>query len=178
MNKLFIYAIILILFLSFIPAFEIGVSPAKLIFEGKQSVEICRNFSVFNDKGGIFNGELKWSREKTKDISKYILSSKESNVNVKFPIKIINGKYEICLSSENEREYYGILSYKLENSSYAIGIWIEVKIKKNEYSILSLTGKIVEGNSLTKLFIFTPLLLVIVLLLLLSKLKKKNRELV
>jgi hypothetical protein len=177
-NKLFIYTIILILFISFISPFEIGVSPAKLIFEGKQNTEICRNFSVFNDEGRTFNGEIKWSREKIKDISKYILSSKEANINIKFPEKVKSGKYEICLSSEKEGEKYGVLSYKLENSSYAIGIWVEVKITKNDYSVFSLTGKIVEENSLTKIFIFTPLLLIIVLLLLLLKLKKKNRELV
>jgi hypothetical protein len=177
MNKIFIYLILLIFLISFVSSVSFGVSPAKLVFNEKQNEEICNNFSVFMNEGRTFSGEIKWSNKKSREISDYTLSSKEAGLKILFPAKIEEGQYRICISAENEGEKYGILSYKLENSSYAVGIWIEVNVTKNKFNpILLLTGKTTEGNSQENIFVFTPLLLLIILILLLIKLKKINRE--
>jgi hypothetical protein len=179
MNKIFIYLILLIFLISFVSSVSFGVSPTKLVFNEKQNEEICKNFSVFMDEGRTFNGEIKWSNKKSREISDYTLSSQDVGLKILFPMQIKKGQYRICISAENEGEKYGILSYKLENSSYAVGIWIEVNVTKNSFNpIFLLTGKTVEGNSAENFFIFTPLLLLIILIILLLNLKRKNRELV
>jgi hypothetical protein len=175
MDKLISYLIILILFFSFVSSSILGVSPDKLVFNENQNEKICMNFSLLGDSGSIFYGAIKWSEEKSRDISKYTLSSEQVNVYPDFPKQIPAGRYQICISSEDSKNKYGILSYKLENSSYAIGIWVEVNATKNNFNpILSLTGNAVKENSFGKLFIFSPLLFLIVLVFLLIRLKKKT----
>ncbi len=66
--------------------------------------------------------------------------------------------------------------YKLENSSYGIGTWIELKIRKDSsiQDILSLTTNAINnGDYLKKGLIFTPILLILILIFLLIKLKTK-----
>jgi hypothetical protein len=177
MNKLFSSFFIIIILLPLVFSSSLGISPTTIKFYEKQNEVLCQNFSIFGNEENILNGEIKWSRENSKDISKYILSSKDLGINVNFPLEVKNGEYQICISSEREGKTYGILTYQLENSSYAIGTWIELEVVKNNFqNVLSLNGGVIKEQSLSKTFLFTPLLFIIILTFLLLKLKKKKNQ--
>lgn len=165
-----------ILLLSFCSALTLGISPEKIKLSGEINKEICGNFSIIGNENSLFLGEVRWSMENSKDINRYVVSSQEIKINAFFPKEASSGKYQICLSSEKAEEYYGILMYKLKDSSYGIGTWIELNIKqeKSVQNILLVTGKIIHSNNLEKIFLFTPFLFLVVLILLLIKLKNKK----
>jgi hypothetical protein len=177
MDKLISYLIILILLFPSISSSTLGVSPDKLVFSGKTNEKICQDFSLFGNIGSIFHGEIKWSEIKSTDISNYVFSSEEKKVSSDFPKTTQAGSYQICVSSSEPKRIYGIFSYKLENSSYAIGMWIEVNITKGSLiSPLPVTGKAVNDNSFKNIFLISPLLFLLILIFLLVKLKKKIKS--
>jgi hypothetical protein len=175
MNKLFSTFFIIVLLIPFIFSSSLGISPTTIKFYEKQNEVICKNFSILGNEENILNGEIEWSRENNKDVSKYILSSNDLEINIDFPIKVKKGEYQICIYSEREGKTYGILTYKLENSSYAIGTWIELEVAKNNLqNVLPLTGDSIKNLDYKKIFFLTPLLFIIILVFLLLKLKRNN----
>jgi hypothetical protein len=162
--------------ISFCSAVDFGISPGIIKFSEKQNEINCQNFTIIGGDKDIFNGDVKWSNENSKDISDYNLFSKELNINVTLPSGIKAGQYQVCISSEKSGNYYGALMYKLNNSSYGIGTWIELKVEGNNpiQNILSLTGSTIKEMSYQKAFLFTPILFFIILFFLLVKLKRKN----
>jgi hypothetical protein len=177
MNKLIpISFIVLIISLSFCSALDFGISPGIIKLSEKPNEIVCKNFTIIGGNEDIFNGNIKWSNTNSKDISDYKISSKELNINSTIPSEIKAGKYQICISSEKAGSYYGALMYKINNSSYGIGTWIELKVEGNNpiQNIISLTGSTIKGIDTKKAFLFTPILLLVVLIFLLRKLKRRN----
>jgi len=178
MNRIIlIFLLSLFISLSFCSALDFGISPGIIKLSEKQNEIQCQNFTIIGGNEDIFNGDIKWSNENSKDISDYKLSPKELNINSTIPSGIKAGKYQICISSEKAGNYYGALMYKINNSSYGIGTWIELKVEGNNplQNILSLTGNTIKEISYQKIFLFTPILLLAVLIFLLRKLKRKTK---
>jgi len=177
MNKIFpIFILFLLISLSFCSALDFGISPGIIKISEKQNEISCKNFTILGGEEDIFKGDTKWSNVNSKDISDYKLSSKELSINATIPSGIKSGQYQICISSEKAGNYYGALTYKLNNSSYGIGTWIELKVEGNNsiQNILSLTGSTIKEIPYQKIFLFTPILFLIILILLLKKLKRMN----
>ncbi len=173
MKKIFFFAFILIIFfLHFFSALTLGISPGTIKISEKTNEIVCRNFTLLGDDYRIFNGEIKWSNENSKNLIDYKISSDSLGIYPQIPSEIKSGTYPICISSKNSGNYYGALMYKLNNSSYGIGAWIELNVNGEKF--LSLTGKTTDEISYGKIFYFLPLLLIVILIFLLRKLKKKT----
>jgi len=138
----------------------------------------CGNFTIIGERNDIFNGDIKWSRENSRNINDYIITSEKLKINAELPLEIKAGTYQICISAESGGNYYGALMYKLNNSSYGIGTWIELNVEGENLigDIVSLTGNAIKETDFKKIFLFTPILLVIILILLLRKLKRNKTE--
>jgi hypothetical protein len=175
-KKLFSFFVLTIFLVSFFSAVDFGISPGIIKFSEKQNEMNCKNFTIIGGSENIFNGNVKWSNKNSKDISDYKLSSEELSINTTIPSGIKAGQYQICISSGRAGNYYGALMYKLDNSSYGIGNWIELKVEGNNpiQNIISLTGRTIKEINYQKAFLFTPILLLVVLFFLLKKLKRKN----
>lgn len=176
-NKIyFIFLLSIFISLSFCSALNFGISPGIIKFSEKQNEVSCQNFTIIGENANVFNGNIKWNDKDSKDISDYTLSSEKLNINATIPSEIKSGKYQICISSEKAGNYYGALMYKLNNSSYGIGTWIELKVEGDNpiQNILSLTGDTIKEIPYQKAFLFTPILFLIILIFLLVKLKRKN----
>jgi len=178
-KKILSFSILTILLISFLSASSVGISPTTIKFSQKPNEIICKNFSIFDEGNSLFLGELKWSRENSKNINQYTLSSDELKIESTFQDKIKAGKYQICVSAKNSGNYFGTLTYKIENSSYAIGAWIQLNITNNNHfsKILSITGSSIKELDYKKIFFLTPILFFAILVFLLFKLKKNKTEL-
>lgn len=164
--------------MSFCSAVDFGISPGTIKLSEKQNEIICGNFTLIGDSENIFEGNVKWSKENTRNINSYTIPSEKLKIDATIPSGIKPGIYQICVSSQNGGNYYGALTYKLNNSSYGIGTWIELKVEGGNSvgELLSLTGNAIKEIDLQKIFLFTPILLLIILILLLRKLKRNKTE--
>jgi len=177
MNKI-ICLFFSIILLSFLSASTLGISPAEIKISEKQNQIVCENFTIFAEGNSQFSGELKWSKEDSKNLNEYTLSSEELNINASFPKEIRAGKYQICISAKNKKNYFGALIYKMKNSSYAIGTWVKLNISRDNsvQEIFSITGNAIKEFNYQKIFFFTPILFLIILIFLLYKSKKNRTE--
>jgi hypothetical protein len=167
----------IILLASFCYALNFGISPEKIEFDGKINEFICRNFSLFEESNqAVFEGSIKWNADYSREIFDYSVLSPMLKINYSFPEIIGSGEYEICLKAEKAGVYYGTLMYKLRDSSYGIGTWIELHASNTAPQGISfLSGKAVQENNFMKSgLISVSLILTITLLILIIKLKKKN----
>jgi hypothetical protein len=173
-SAFFLLAVLSVLSIS---ASTIGISPPLIKISGTENQIACENFTLFGEENSLFTGEIKWSEENSKNINQYILPSERLKINANFPGKVGKGKYQICLSAKNSGDYFGALTYKMINSSYAIGTWIQLSVKKDNsiQEVLSITGDTIKKIDYKKIFLFTPILFVSILILLLLKLKRKAR---
>ena len=176
-NKFPIFLFLIIISISFCSAVDIGISPGTIKLFEKQNEVVCANFTIIGGNENFFNGNIKWSNENSRKINDYATSSEKLKINATIPSGIKSGKYQICVSSSKGGDYYGALMYRLNNSSYGIGAWIELKVEGGDsiQNILSLTGESVKEIKIQKIFLFSPILLLIILFLLLKKLKSKNK---
>lgn len=178
MNSVSVF-ILLIFLLPFCSAVTLGISPEKIDFSADENQKICCNFSVIGNNGGIFLGEIKWSKIDSGNIYDYNLSSESLGINASFPQEAAPGKYQLCLISKQSGNYYGILRYKLENSSYGVGTWIELHVSNNNFvkNLLSVTGNAIGGSlSVAGIWASSVVLLLAFLILLIIRTKKFKRE--
>lgn len=136
--KLFIQTFCTIfIILSNTSAFEFGVSPSELNFDGKENQKICKSVSVFSSLNKInISLEDKWAENENanKNINLYSISNEELNLELEYEKNfILNRKKEIdvCLTSKNAGNLKGILIFEALNKSLSIGIWINVNVSKN-----------------------------------------------
>ncbi len=177
--KLFLFLIVLIISVSFSSAISIGISPEKLEFYGQRNELICRDFSIFGDNSSLFEGQIKWSRIDSKILSDYKFDSSSLKINTSFPTLINPGKYKICLSSKNSGNYYGVLMYKLQNSSYGIGTWVDLQITGNSLieKINLISGETIQNIGSIKIGLISfSGILALILIILFIKLKRKKIE--
>ncbi len=176
-NKISIFLFLIIISISFCSAVDVGISPGAIKLSEKQNEMLCANFTIIGENENIFNGNIKWSNENSRKINDYIIPSEKLKINAAIPSGIKAGPHQICISSSRGGDYYGALMYKLNNSSYGIGTWIELKVEGGDsiQNVLSLTGESVKGTEIQKVFLFSPILFLIILFILLKKLKSKNK---
>jgi len=173
-----IFILFLYISISFCSAVDFGISPGTIKLSEKPNEITCGNFTLIGEGNDIFNGDIKWSKENSRNINDYIITSEKLKINSEIPSKIKAGTYQICISAERGGNYYGALMYKLNNSSYGIGTWIELKVEGENsiQNILSLTGNAIKKTDLKKNIFIHPVLLIIILILLLRKLKRNKTE--
>ncbi|VVB83411.1 Uncharacterised protein [uncultured archaeon] len=173
-SKIFSFFILIIFLISFCSAVDFGISPGTIKISEKINEVVCKNFTLIGEGNNIFNGEIKWSNENSRNILDYKISSDKLKINIEIPSGIKAGTYQICISAEKGGDYYGALMYKLNNSSYGIGTWIELNAESGNF--FSMTGSAINNFDYGKIFLFSPILLLIILFLLLRKLKRKKTE--
>ena len=178
MNKIFFLIFILIIFsFSFLSAYTFGISPGTIKLSEKINEVACKNFTLLGDNASFFNGEIKWSHENSRNILDYTITSDKLKINSQLPLEIKPGTYSICISSETAGNYYGALKYKLDNSSYGVGTWIELDVGEEHLSpnVLSATGDAIQQLNIQKVFLFSPIIFLVILFLLMKKIKGKDK---
>jgi len=179
MKTALIPAAFLILMIPCICSVNLGISPEKLEFSGSQNEIICNNFSITGDAPVLFEGYVRWSKSESKNLLDYNLISSDLKINVTIPELINPGEYQLCISSKNSGAYYGALLYKMQDSSYGIGTWVELKIRGNsaDSKISFISGRIVQkinqkqAGTILMPFLTAALLFFLILIL---KIKKKK----
>lgn len=175
MSKLFLIAVCVISLISFCSAISLGISPEKIELSGKIDEVVCGNFSIFGDNPDSFEGNVLWSMIDSRALSDY--NSNYESINSTFPALANPGEHQFCASSKISGNYYGVLMYRLRNSSYGIGTWIELEITNNSpnQKISLLSGRAIQDIGSIKVgFIFFSIVLSIILTILLIKLRKKS----
>ncbi len=179
------FSIEVLMLLSLTSAFEFGISPAELTFEGLEGEEICKGVKIFSSLNQIDIDLMdKWTLEKySKEISKYGLGSNDLNLKLNYPDKISLGNkrdLKICLNSEDAGNFKGVLIFQALDKNLNIGLWLNANIsKKSEAS--KITGfSINESGTLGSVNIFMPLTILNLFLLLglffIYKRKKINMQ--
>ncbi|MEX0920849.1 MAG: hypothetical protein WDZ62_01140 [Candidatus Pacearchaeota archaeon] len=163
--------LIFIFHLGFSHALDFGISPEEIILSGNVGEKVCKEFSLIG-QDLIFNGKVKWSYEKTKNIKDYVLSGKEFEINVDFPNITNSGKKEICIEGKNPGKYNGALFYKIEETNYGIGTWINLKLEDSNPKISEIFSKRktieiskIEESQIKTLFISQIMLFISLILL-------------
>ncbi|GIU68464.1 MAG: hypothetical protein KatS3mg093_350 [Candidatus Parcubacteria bacterium] len=175
---LFLFVFI-ILKINFLNSIEIGISPEEISLYSYVGEKVCSNFSLIGEFN--FLGEIKWSKEKSKELKDYVLSSEELGIKTYFPKEIKKGNYEVCFVGNKKGSYYGVILYKAEGTNYGVGTWIELNLKDNE-SILSSTGFVIKEiknlENINKILILNLFLNFLVLFFLIYLSNKKRKKLV
>ena len=102
---------------SYVSAFEFGVSPSELNFQGKEGEKICKNVKIFSSIDGINIAiEDKWTTQKdsSKNLNEYLMDSNELKINM---------NYERDFLLNNEREI------KKFNHKHVIHEFVELFLK-------------------------------------------------
>ena len=187
----FLFLIFLVVFISFSSAFELGISPPVLVFEGNVRERVCRNISIFSDRTGIsLLISDKWTNKKdlTRDIEFYNIDSSNLWIELNYNNKIIvDRKYEreVCLIAENNGLYQGLLTFDVRDRSLGLGSWILANITGEDIRNKSLTNSItgfitgdsvfvIDKNGLLFLLFFLMSVLLASLVILIKNLNTKR----
>ena len=171
----------LILLLNLVSATEIGISPSKLEFSGKNGEVICRNFELITKDKEYLRGEDRWSSEDSRKLEDYNLRADELGIEIDYTNSIeFKGRQiiEVCLQTLDSGVYYGALIYKTDSAG--VGTWLKVNISRefieNGVSRTSMTGMSVfeEGSSLAVFSVLEIIFLVIIFLVLIYILKSNK----
>ena len=181
LKKDFLFVLILFILVNFTSSLEFGLSPTLIKISGDVEEKLCKDFSFFGDRPAL-NGEIKWSKEKSSNLNDYKFFSGESGIESSFPKEISNGKDEICFIGKRPGKYFGVLFYRVENTSYGVGTWIELELiesKKNKFPLISLTGFSIKNldtsmlirNQIFFFILLTNIVLIFIFFILLRKKK-------
>src|SRR3989344_815500 len=169
-----LYLMTIFLLNSHVSAFEFGISPSELNFNGKAGEEICSKVNIFSSLDEInLVIEDKWSTKENpnKEINNYITNSSDLRITLNYERNfILNQEKEIniCLKSKDSGNFKGILIFQALDGSLNIGIWLNVNIS-NPSKINRLTGfSISDFNSSidNSIKVFLPLTILNLFLLL------------
>lgn len=148
---------------SYVSAFEFGVSPSELNFQGKEGEEICKNVKIFSSLDGINIAiEDKWTTQKdsSKNLNEYLIDSNELKINMDYERDfLLNNEREIkiCLKSKEAGEFKGVLLFQALDNSLNIGIWLNADISKTNQASKITGFSIKDLDSLNSMNVFLPL---------------------
>ncbi len=187
---LLIGALVFLFFMKGAIAFEFGVAPANLSFEGNVGEMLCKNIYIESSEKSLFvTLEDKWSHNTSRDIDDYVINKEVSPIGLSYEGSFyVDKRYSlpICASLQNAGAYYGVLILESNDKKAALGVWINVFVndteevsekEQEEGSIL--TGAAVGAGRRTGvliLLIFMNVVLVVVLLVLLHLSNKKIKK--
>ena len=171
---------------SYVSAFEFGVSPSELNFQGKEGEEICKNVKIFSSLDGINIAiEDKWTTQKdsSKNLNEYLMDSNELKINMNYERDfLLNNEREIkiCLKSEIDGKFKVILFFQALDNSLNIGIWLNADISKTNQASKITGFSIKDLDGFNPINIFLPLtsfnLFLLLALLFVHYKRKKNRQ--
>jgi hypothetical protein len=169
---------ITILFLLSVSAINFGISPKHIEIMTYPESESCANFTLTGDRLVVFTGEVLWSNYKTKNINDYTFSSEEVGIRAVYPKIATPGTWKICCSSKAGGKHFGALLYRVYETNYGIGTWVDLEIEKSTSGRPSLiTTFAIEELPTVKhtLFGLGFLLLILLLILLMILVHYKNQ---
>lgn len=197
MKKSFITLFVLLIFVNFSYAIELGISPPKIEFRGETNEKICNSVTLYvKDFKGYLVGEDRWKEgENSRDVNQYNLKSDDMNIKMDYNDKIeikktdTKKKINICITAEDEGVYYGVLLFNAENSFAGVGGWVVLNIKEgkeivNEFnekseiedkpsSLESVTGSVTgvynNKQSTITLFLLVLVTIIVVIWLIMKK---------
>lgn len=186
-KSIFLFCLITIfLSSSYVSAFEFGVSPSELNFQGRVEEKICNKVDIFSSLNEINMAiEDKWSiKDNTnKEINNYLTNSSDLRITIDYERNFILNKEKeisICLKSKDSGIFKGILFFQALGGSLNIGVWLNVNIS-NTNKVNKLTGfSISDFNSYIdnpiKMFVPLTILNLFLLLALLFMYSRKKRS--
>jgi len=134
MKKRIYFILLLIFFVYFGEAYELGVSPQGIEFYGDTGEDICEKAAIFsrNYAGDVSVGD-RWALDKNTDVRNYNLSSSDIGLDLSydrdFEINSNGNENEVCLNAKYGGKYYGVLLFRGEDGSVEVGIWLYANIK-------------------------------------------------
>ena len=171
----------------YVSAFEFGVSPPELDFQGSVGENICKNLRVFSSLDRIdIVVDDKWAKESNvgHNIGGYEISSADLSLTMDYEKNFILNKereIKVCLKADESGEFKGVLFFQALDKSLNIGIWMNADISGNNQTN-RLTGfdiSDLENYNYGPLKIFLPLttfnLFLLLVLLAIAYRKKKKR---
>jgi hypothetical protein len=188
-NKILLFFFIFF-FLSIVYGAELKIWSPELKLDGKTSEKICGkiNVSAKND----LSISYKWAEDESRDLRDYLFVSEKRGI-AEYPIekRIVEGElstYTFCFSSENGGRYYGVILFKIENTSFGVGSWIKLRIISQEREGLVfnvLNGGVINEKleilrskeiNYSNLMVFELIFLIFVASFMLFLLAKKGRK--
>jgi|GEM_PF-3129968 len=148
----------------FSSALELGVSPSSIEKDLEINEEFCFSIKVYSDRElNVFLTDY-WSKEKTRDISKYAFSSSyfgiESDYNRSFSFSTFR-KESICIKVSKEGDFYGLLMIKDNSDRIGVGSWIRLHVYSNRFS--GITGNFIGVSKPNHLLGLQALILILLL---------------
>lgn len=172
----------IILALSFVNAFNFGISPGKIQINGGVGDFLCQNISLItSDKNVLVKGEDKWISEENdvKKITDYLDNASDYGLEVIYPKNVqINNEYNInfCVKGSKTGEFNGVIIYR---TTGGIGGASWIKVKLTDEVSAPITGAIVGDNSKKMVLlamVLSTVILVVVLFVLMSLRKDQRKE--
>lgn len=185
--RIILLCLIIILLNPYVYAFEFGISPSELNFQGKQGEEICNNVKIFSSLDEINIAlEDKWAVNvnASKNLNEYLMDSDDLDIVMDYEKDFILNKereMSICLKSGDYGKFKGVLFFQALDSSLNIGIWLNADITKDNLASRITGYSIRDLESYNSMKVFLPLTVFNLLLLLLlffvySKKKSKTKK--
>lgn len=161
MRFLFFTVIFIIIFCARINAFELGISPAQVVFEGSQNKTICKEVHVFSTQESAYYVYNEWSTKASRNIYDYTLDAENFGLVISYPDIIQVGQKDIrvCITAECSGFYQGVLLVQPIERSIGVGAWLLVNINGNaclqeNKNIINLAGNTIlrqdEKNNVWK----------------------------
>ncbi|MEK6811241.1 MAG: hypothetical protein AABX96_01900, partial [Nanoarchaeota archaeon] len=157
------YLISIFLSVSYVSAFEFGVSPSELNFNGKIEEKICNKvyiFSSFNEINMAIEDRWSTKNNTNKDINNYLTNSSVLRITIDYERNFILNKEKeinICLKSKDSGKFKGVLFFQALDGSLNIGVWLNANIsninKVNKLTGLSISNFNSYIDNSTKVFL-------------------------
>ncbi len=181
-------------------SYGLGISPTEINFEGNAGERICRNVDIFSkDYLGQIDVKDKWAKGGAgKNADKYTLTRQELGIGLSYNERFNlenQSTQEICLASEGEGSFNGLLLFSAADSNIEVGVWINAYLggKKSNwknwltgFSIKNInlpnasfnlsTGEIGTEKILIGQSLLTTLILFVVLIYIVRVGNKRKRE--
>ncbi|MEK6915803.1 MAG: hypothetical protein AABW89_04660 [Nanoarchaeota archaeon] len=185
--RIILLCLIIILLNPYVSAFEFGIYPSELNFNGKQGEEICNNVKIFSSLNKINIAlEDKWAINvnASKNLNEYLVGSDSLKIVMGYERNfILDNKKEIsiCLKSKNYGKFKGVLFFQALDSSLNIGIWLNANISKNSLASRITGYSIKDSENYDSMKLFLPLtvfnlFLLLMLFFVYSKIKYKTKK--
>lgn len=141
----FILFFIVLFFLSFVQAVELGVSPSEIKFDGDAGNEICKKFIVFSKD---YTGEVqvydKWKYNNEE------INSTAFGINADYDSEFELNEYEeeeICFNYNYGGKFNGLISFRTADGSVEVNMFIGADISGKEKDFQTDKNKgVLTGN--------------------------------
>lgn len=163
-GKIFLFLVVFIAIilslniLSSVFAYNLGIRPTEVKFEGKINERICKNVTLISgDYKGQMIAEDRWAEKSifVRDFKAHNLTSSLIGIDIVYSkeFNIQNEKdISVCLNSKFSGLFHGLLIFTTKGGNIGVGTWLNIRIADGEGNIVNddengkITGFIIGNN--------------------------------